>query len=239
MRPLILRPPQIPMTDFLLHNKRCALWAGMGIGKSSATLFVLSLLKLLGETDGPVLVIGPMRVARDTWPEEVTKWEQFKDLRIVALTGTHNERCRKLASRADIFTVSYEMLPWLVEQYLEKWPFRTVIADESDRLKGFREKKGGVQVSTKKAGHAGKRAHAIGRVAHNLTDRWINLTGTPSQTEPKTCGAKLGSSIVASVLGARIAPSSSVGSNASGADTARNRCPTAIRKFTPRWQTFA
>ena len=168
------------MTDFLLTHKRCALWAGMGIGKSSATLYVLDVLKLMGYLNDPALVVGPMRVARDTWPEEVSKWEQFKDMRIVCLTGTHDERCKKLQQRADIFTISYELLPWLVEQYLERWPFRTVIADESDRLKGFREKRGGVQLTTKKAGHAGKRAHAIGRVAHNLTDRWINLTGTPS-----------------------------------------------------------
>ncbi len=179
---LELRPPQIPMTDWLSQHKRCALWAGMGIGKSSATLYTLTLLKLLGEIDphDPTLVLGPMRVARDTWPEEVQKWDQFKDISVMPLTGTPSLRQKKLRAKADIFTASYEMVPWLVDQYLERWPFRVVVADESDRLKGFREKKGGVDTSTKKAGHSAKRAHSIGRVAHNLTDRWINLTGTPS-----------------------------------------------------------
>lgn len=169
MKQLVLRAPQIPMVDFMRHTKRCGLWAGMGIGKSSAALYALDLLQLLGEIgNAPTLVIGPMRVARDTWPEEVAKWEQFKDLRIVALTGSAETRAVKLKRKADIFTISYELLPWLVEHYLERWPFRQVIADESDRLKGFRLKQGG------------QRAHAIARVAHNLTDRWVNLTGTPA-----------------------------------------------------------
>jgi hypothetical protein len=63
---------------------------------------------------------------------------------------------------------------------MEKWPFRQVIADESDRLKSFREKRGGVDLSSKATAKVGKRAHSLGMIAHNLTDRWINLTGTPS-----------------------------------------------------------
>src|SRR5580658_2277814 len=158
------------MVDFLRANLRCALWAGMGMGKSSATLFLLVLLKLLGEIEpGPILVIGPARVARDTWPEEVAKWEQFKHLRITPLTGcTPTQRLSRLKRRSDIFTISYELLPWLVEHYLERWPFRTVVADEADRLKGFRTRQGG------------QRAQQLARVAHNLCKRWIELTGTPS-----------------------------------------------------------
>lgn len=169
MQPLVLRPIQQPMVDWAREHKRCAIWGGMGIGKTSAMEFLIALLKLLGEVSGePWLVLGPMRVARDTWPEDLARWEQFRDLRIVPLTGTPSERADKLKSRADIYTISYDLAPWLVEHYTERWPFRHVIADESDRLKGFRTRQGG------------KRSHSIGRIAHNLTDRWINLTGTPS-----------------------------------------------------------
>lgn len=168
MKPLLLRPPQVPMVDWMRYHKRGSLWAGMGIGKSSAALFVLELLRLLGEINKPTLVIGPMRVARDTWPEEVEKWTQFASTSIVPLTGTAIERAMKSRRDAQIFTISYELLPWLVEHYMERWPFRQVIADESDRLKGFRLKQGG------------QRAHSLARVAHTLVDRWINLTGTPS-----------------------------------------------------------
>lgn len=160
------------MVDWLRQNPRCALWAGMGIGKSSATLFTLDSMRLLGEIgDAPTLVIGPMRVARDTWPEEVRKWAQFKNTKIISVSGTPSERSTKLhyhRNRAEIFTISYELLPWLVEHFMERWPFRQVIADESDRLKGFRVSQGG------------KRAHSIARVAHTMVKRWVNLTGTPS-----------------------------------------------------------
>jgi len=171
------------MVDWIRHHKRSGLWAGMGIGKTSAALVALDWMKLLGDIDvrNPTLVMGPMRVARDTWPDEVRKWDQFKDLRIVPITGTPNERLRKLKIVADIYTISYELAPWLVSVYLAKWPFRQVIADESDRLKGFREKsKHGTKLESENAGRSGKRAHEVARIAHNLTDRWLNLTGTPA-----------------------------------------------------------
>lgn len=187
--PFILRPAQPPMIEFMRKVPRCGLWAGMGIGKTSAVLFLLELLSLLGELDwrNPVLVIGPARVAKDTWIDEAAKWDQFKDIEIVSLSGTPAERLHLLKyTRANIYTISYELLPWLVEYWLKRWPYRTVIADELERLKGFREKahhekrfksKG---IGTDKSGASGKRAYAIGRIAHNLTDRWINLGGTPA-----------------------------------------------------------
>lgn len=160
------------MTEWLRTHKRCALWAGMGIGKSSAAAFTDEALRLLGDIGGdPTLIIGPMRVARDTWPDEFAKWDQFSHVKIVPLVGTppHREHLlKRFLGKAQYFSVSYDLLPWLVEHFLAKWPFRQVIADESDRLKGLRGRGGG------------KRAGQIARVAHTLVDRWVNLTGTPS-----------------------------------------------------------
>lgn len=186
--PFSLRPPQIPMVNFMRTTRRCGLWAYMGIGKSSAALFLIELLTLLGEIDpkNPTLVVGPARVAKDTWTDERDKWTQFSHLVIVPICGTPAERLVKIKQPAHIYTISYELLPWLVEYWLDKWPYRIVIADELERLKGFREKshhekrhaRGGV--GNDKSGHSGKRSHAIARVAHNFTDRWINLGGTPA-----------------------------------------------------------
>ncbi len=157
------------MVDWAVEHKRCGIWGGMGSGKTSAMEYTIALLKLLGEVGSdPWLVLGPMRVTRDTWPEDISRWSQFSDLQIVPLVGTPRQRADRLRSKANIFTLSYELAPWLVEQYLEKWPFRYVIADESDRLKGFRTRQGG------------ERARSLARIAHTLTDRWINLTGTPT-----------------------------------------------------------
>lgn len=174
------------MVDWLLHHERCGLWAGMGIGKTSGALVALDWLKLLGEIDvrNPTLVVGPMRVARDTWPNEVRKWANFKDLRIVPLSGSPEQRLRRLRVPADIYTISYELTPWLVQHWLGKWPYRQVIADESTRLKGFREKSAAQKrrdgIGTDKKGASGRRAYELSRIAHSLTDRWINLTGTPA-----------------------------------------------------------
>ena len=182
VEPFKLRPIQPPMVDFIRRNKRCALFAGCGTGKSSSALFAIELMLLLGEIDPeyPTLVIGPARVARDTWTDEAAKWTQFVHLVIVPICGTPAERLQKLKRKAHIFTISYELLPWLVEYWLAKWPYRVVIADELERLKGFREKSHGTNLNSAKSGASGKRAHAIGRVAHNLTGRWINLGGTPA-----------------------------------------------------------
>lgn len=171
------------MVDWVVEHERCSLWAGMGIGKSSAELFALDLLKLMSVIGAsPTLVIGPARVAKDTWPDEVAKWTNFQDMRIMPINGTPKERARRLQTRShiDVFTVSYELAPWLVNYYMERWRFKQIVADESDRLKGFREKKGGVNIESKNTSKKGKRAHSLGLVAHNLTDRWVNLTGTPA-----------------------------------------------------------
>lgn len=178
---LVPRAPQIPMIDWVTSHERCGLWAGMGIGKTSGILVALDSLALTDQIDRsePTLVIGPMRVARDTWPDEAAKWDNLRHFNIVPLTGSPEARRAKLKTKADIFTVSYELAPWLVEQFEERWPFRTVIADESDRLKGLRGKKGGADKGTKRAA-SGLRAFQLARVARNLVRRWINLTGTPA-----------------------------------------------------------
>lgn len=170
MRPLILTPPQEVAVPFMLDNPRCALWAGCGLGKTSAALWVADTLKILGDSRGPTLVCGPMRVARDGWADEAAKWEQFEHMKIRWIGGTAMQRAQilKWTPLADVYTISYELLPWLIEHLQADFPFRNVVADESDNLKGFRISKGG------------KRAHAIARVAHTLVDRWVNLTGTPA-----------------------------------------------------------
>jgi hypothetical protein len=179
---LTLRPIQLPMVNFIRSTPRCGLFAGMGTGKTSAAFFVIDIMMMLDELDlkHPALVIGPARVAKDTWIDERDKWTQFQDIVVIPLCGTPEERLKKLKIPAHVYTISYELLPWLVEYWMAKWPYKTVIADELERLKGFREKSHGTNLRSDKSGASGKRAHAIGRVAHNLTDRWINMGGTPA-----------------------------------------------------------
>ncbi len=140
----------------------------MGSGKTGAVLTTLELLQMCGSNFFPALVLAPLRVARDVWPAEMTKWDHLKGMKLSAITGTATERLKALHTKADIYTMNYENIPWLVNA-LEKtpWPFLTVIADESTRLKGFRLRAGT------------KRAAALASVAKK-TQRWLNLTGTPA-----------------------------------------------------------
>ena len=160
------REYQHAIIEQVLDLPRCAIWAGMGMGKSVGTLTALDILELT--EPGPALVLAPLRVATSTWPDEAQKWAHLSNVEVSAVVGTPEERRAALKRPATIYTTNYENLPWLVEHFGNKWPFRKVVADESTKLKSFRLKQGG------------KRAHELARVAHCKVDRFIELTGTPS-----------------------------------------------------------
>lgn len=168
MRDFTPRPYQTLALDFIASNPRCALWAGMGMGKTSTSLNYLDILhNVIGE-DRPSLVVAPKRVAKDTWPNETQKWNHLKGLELVPIVGTPEERKALLRQDRPIFTINYEQLPWLVEELGNRWPFRTLVADEATKLKGYRMNQGG------------QRAAALGVVAHKRVERFVELTGTPS-----------------------------------------------------------
>lgn len=148
----------------ILNHPRIAIHAGMGLGKTSSSLMALSLLKIV--EDNKTLVLAPLRVAKSVWPDECQKWDDFKHLKIVAITGSVKQRLEALHTDADIHTLNYENLPWLMEQ--NYFPWRNVIADESTRLKSFRLRQGS------------KRAQALSKVAFTKVSRFIELTGTPA-----------------------------------------------------------
>lgn len=167
-RILTLRDYQVAEVAHMLQHERCNLWARMGTGKTLASLVVADFLRYVWGDGDPILVMAPKRVARDTWPDEVQKWPELRHLDIAAAVGDPATRLAALRSAPDIVTCNYEQAPWLVQHYGKKWPFRTVFADESSKLKGFRLRQGT------------QRSQALGRIAHKLTRRWVNLTGTPA-----------------------------------------------------------
>jgi len=180
-RPFEPRPYQALMLNHMLEAPRCAVWAGMGLGKTSTALTALDLLHVAGE-DHPDLVLAPLRVARSTWPAEASKWEHLRQLEVVPITGSEAERTAALKRDRSTFSINYENLPWLVDHFGGRWPYRTVVSDESTRLKSMRP-----VVMTSKLGNEfirvskGKRARQLARLAHtNLITRFIELTGTPS-----------------------------------------------------------
>lgn len=174
------------MIDHLYEHERCALWAAPGMGKSSTVLSYLDGLYMAGESR-PTIIVGPKRVARSTWTNESAKWTDFKGLDIVPIMGDEKARLRALRYDAPIFTINYESLVWLLDYFGDRWPFDTVIADESTRLKGhrisFREgraHKDGTVGKEFMAGQGTKRAGALAKVAHMHVKRFVELTGTPA-----------------------------------------------------------
>lgn len=137
-------------------------------------------LKLLGE-ESPTLVIAPLRVARTTWKEECARWEHLSDLTVSTIVGTPNQRLEALRAKADIYTVNYENLQWLIKQCGKDWPFKTIVCDESTKLKGnrahFKKSKLGKKFMVRTGG---ARTNALCQVAFEQTGRMWLLTGTPA-----------------------------------------------------------
>jgi SNF2 family DNA or RNA helicase len=152
--------------DHIIDTPRCAIWAGMGTGKTVATLTALDTLQMV--EDGPVLVIAPLRVANDTWPNEVLKWKHLRDVNVSVITGVERERIAAIKTPAQVYVTNYEQIVWLVEYWGDRWPYATVVLDESTKVKNFRLRQGG------------KRAQALGKIAHTKIKRIIELTGTPA-----------------------------------------------------------
>lgn len=190
------RPYQGLATDHMLSVPRCALWAGMGLGKTVSTLTALEALYLAGES-APTLILAPLRVARSTWSDEVKKWDHLAGLSVTPIVGTVKERTLALTADSQIFTTNYENLEWLVEKWGDRWPYRTIVADESTKLKNVRlsfqtrKRKDGSESDPFLNGQGGKRARALGKIAHSHVDRFIELTGTPASNGLKDLWGQL------------------------------------------------
>lgn len=136
------------------------IWA-LAEGKTVTTLTAIRDLMYDTFEVKRVLVVAPLRVARDTWPEEIRKWDHLKDLTCSVVVGSVAERRRALQKKADIYIVNRENLVWLYEHC--KMPFDMVVLDE---LSSFMN-------------HQAKRFRAI-KALRPKVKRIVGLTGTPS-----------------------------------------------------------
>lgn len=150
-------------TRFITDNTEAAILLGMGLGKSVITLTALWELLLDSFLVRRVLVVAPLRVARDTWPGELAKWDHLSGLAMAVAVGTKPERLGALAKNAMVTVINRENIPWLVEHYGSTWPFDMVVIDE---LSSFKNPQA-------------KRFKALASTRANVT-RMVGLTGTPA-----------------------------------------------------------
>lgn len=147
-------------TDFVLEHPACGLILDMGLGKSVITLTALWSLLLDSFDVGKVLVVAPKRVAENTWPAELKKWEHLEGLTWSLVLGSEKDRRAALQRRAKIYIINRENVTWLVDNY--HWDFDTLVIDE---LSSFKSSKA-------------QRFRALKRVRPRIS-RVIGLTGTP------------------------------------------------------------
>lgn len=147
--------------DFIESHKTVAVLLDMGLGKTVITLTALNDLLFDHFEISRVLVIAPLRVARNTWPQEIGKWEHLNHIRYSVAVGTEKERRDALRKQASLYIINRENVPWLVEK--TDFTYDAIVIDELSSFKNW----------------SSKRFKALMKV-RPLAKRVIGLTGTPS-----------------------------------------------------------
>lgn len=150
-------------TRFIEDHREAAVLLGMGLGKTVITLTAIWNLLLDSFQARRVLVIAPLRVARDTWPAEVTKWEHLDGLTVAVAVGSKQQRLNAIAQGAMVTIINRENIPWLVKHLGQTWDFDMVIIDELSSFKS----------------HTAQRFKALASCRPHVT-RIVGLTGTPA-----------------------------------------------------------
>ena len=103
--------------DFIRTHPVAALFLDMGLGKTVITLSAIQDLMLDSFSVSKTLVIAPLRVARDTWPSEIEKWDHLANLEVSVMVGDLKSRVAALNHPALIYIINRENIKWLVEYY--------------------------------------------------------------------------------------------------------------------------
>lgn len=149
-------------TQFIENNEVAAVFLECGLGKSVITLTAIKNLYDKGEVSR-VLVVAPLRVGKNTWPDEIRKWEHLSGLTFAVAIGTEAERRKALKAKADITIINRENVEWLVEKSGVPFDYDMLVIDELSSFKSFKAKRFKALL---------KKRPYVSRV--------VGLTGTPS-----------------------------------------------------------
>ena len=150
-------------TRFILEHPVAAVFLQMGLGKSVITLTAIHDLIFDRFEVRRVLVIAPLRVARDTWPAEIEKWDHLKGLTYSVAVGDEHARNAALTRDAQVYIINRENVSWLVEDSAIPFDYDMIVIDELSSFKSWQA----------------KRFKSLLKVRPRV-GRIVGLTGTPS-----------------------------------------------------------
>jgi hypothetical protein len=175
-------PYQYWMTNLMIKKVAMILCAEMGLGKTAAALLAMKTLLEIGRIKR-WLVIAPLRVGEETWPDDIWKWEHARDLTFSPILGDEATRIQAVSFDAPIHIINRENFVWLWKKYRHVWPYDGLIYDESSRLKAGQEQTAIVKDEEKGTVRGGNLSHfgALRQaVDAGFFKRRILLTGTPT-----------------------------------------------------------
>lgn len=178
-----LHPYQHLIIDHIVNTPKCGVWVPMGLGKTVSTLTAIDRMILAGMIEKATLVVAPLRVAQSVWPEEVQQWSHLRHLRVVPILGSETQRKDALHQKADLYTINFENLEWLINLWGDHWPYGMIVVDEATKLKSLRASVREDKDHGKKwiQGKGGARAKALLKTVFRFkTQRFVELSGTPS-----------------------------------------------------------
>ena len=146
--------------QFVIEHESAGLLLDVGLGKTAIVLHALWQLILDFFDIGRVLVVAPIRVAKDTWPKEIEKWDDIKGLSYSVVVGTAKERRAALMKPAFLYIANREVVSWIVDNDL--FNFDCLVIDELSSFKAY----------------SAKRFKSLKKVRGSCK-RIIGMTGTP------------------------------------------------------------
>lgn len=155
-------PYQELALDWVKSHEKCGLFLDMGLGKTVVTLTAIDYFTFDELSVYRTLVVAPKRVAENTWPEEIKKWDHLKDLRMSLIAGNPKERLKAVEKESEIYVISRDNIAWLVNT-VKDWKWDCLVIDELSSFKN----------------HRSKRFKALKKVTPFFR-KVIGLTGTPS-----------------------------------------------------------
>lgn len=150
-------------TQFIEEHEISAVLLACGLGKTIITLTAVFDLLFDSFKIRKVLIIAPLRVARNTWPAEILKWDHLEMLTSSVVVGTTADRQAALRRQADLYIINRENVQWLIEDSGSSFDYDMVVIDELSSFKN----------------HRAKRFKALMK-KRPLVKRIVGLTGTPA-----------------------------------------------------------